>query len=168
MKKTIFAAALLAAALAHGGGADKAANLLKGLEGFRPSVYKCEAGKPTIGYGFTSAAMVGKGYVTEAEADAELRRICKEIEGRLRAELGEGNILTADETAAVVSFVYNVGWGSFKNSTMFRLLKSGRRGAAVGAEFRKWVYVRKGGRRVVSKGLAARRHKEAMTFLAAA
>ena len=163
MKKTIFAAALLAAALAHGGGADKAANLLKGLEGFLPSVYKCAAGRDTIGYGFTEGRLLARGRMTEGEATAELERICGEIAVRLRKE--GGIILNPSEEAAVVSFVYNVGWGAFKSSTMFRLLKAGRRGAAIGAEFRKWVYVTKGGKKVVSKGLASRRAEEARMFM---
>lgn len=150
---------------AYGKTTDKATALIKGFEGFRSFVYTCEAGKPTIGYGFTSAAMVGKGYITEAEASAELARICGSITAKLRSELGNGNVLLPHEEAAVVSFIYNVGWTNFKNSTMCRLLKEGKRGAVVGVEFRKWVYVTKGGKKVVSNGLRNRRTKEAMTFL---
>lgn len=170
MKKLLIvtATALLAMATAYGASTEQAAELLKGFEGFRPSVYKCEAGKPTIGYGFTSAAMVGKEHITEGEASAELSRLCDGIVANLRKELGKGNILKPNEEAAVVSFIYNVGWGAFKSSTMFRLLKDGKRGAAVGAEFRKWVYVTKDGKKVVSKGLANRRSKEAATFLGVA
>ena len=167
MKKLLIltATALLAMSTALGASPDKAAELLKGLEGFRPSVYKCEAGKPTIGYGFTSKAMVGRGRMTEAEASAELSRICGRIRARLRAELGKGNRLSPNEEAAVVSFIYNVGWANFRGSTMCRLLKQGRRGAAVAAEFRRWVYVTKGGRKTASRGLRNRRAKEAAVFL---
>lgn len=162
----IVTAALLAmASNTYGATTDKATALLKGFEGFRPSVYTCEAGKATIGYGFTSAAMVGKGHITEAEASAELSRLCDSIAAKLRSELGKGNALLPNEEAAVVSFIYNVGWTNFKNSTMCRLLKEGKRGAIVGLEFRKWVYVSKGGKKVVSDGLRNRRMKEAMTFL---
>ena len=163
-RMTIAVIAAVAAATAASGKTD-AARLVKGFEGFRPSVYKCEAGRATIGYGFTSAKMVAKGRMTETEASAELARVCGEIEAMLRKELGKGNELKPNEAAAVVSFIYNVGWDAFKKSTMCRLLKEGKRGAAVGREFRKWVYVRKGGKRTVSKGLSIRRHKEAMTFL---
>lgn len=160
------ATALLAMAYtAMGDTIDKASTLLKGFEGFRPSVYKCEAGKDTIGYGFTSKELIAKGRMTEAEASAELKRICEDIALKLRAELGNGNILTASEEAAIVSFVYNVGWYNFKTSTLCRLLKEGRRGAVIGVELRRWVYVTKGGKKVVSKGLAKRRDKEARTFL---
>lgn len=166
MKKILVTAtALLAMATAYGASTEQAAELLKGFEGFRPSVYKCEAGKDTIGYGFTSKELIAKGRMTEADASAELKRICEGIALKLRAELGNGNTLTASEEAAIVSFIYNVGWFNFKNSTLCRLLKEGRRGAVIGVELRKWVYVTKGGKKVVSKGLAKRRDKEAMTFL---
>ena len=167
MKKLmIVTTALLAMAYtAMGDTIDKASTLIKGFEGFRPSVYTCEAGKPTIGYGFTSAVMVGKGHMTEAEAAAELSRLCDSITAKLRKALGKGNTLKPHEEAAVVSFIYNVGWTNFLDSTMFRLLKEGRRGAVVGAEFRKWVYVTKGGKKVVSNGLTRRRLKESTTFL---
>ena len=145
------------------GACSRAAGLLKGFEGFRPSIYKCEAGRDTIGYGFTEGRLLARGRMTEGEATAELERICGEIAGRLRKE--GGIILNPSEEAAVVSFVYNVGWGAFKSSMMFRLLKAGRRGAAIGAEFRKWVYVTKGGKKVVSKGLASRRAEEARVFM---
>ena len=144
---------------------DKAIGLLKGFEGFRPTVYKCEAGKATIGYGFTSKELVAKKQMSETEASAELARICKGIAVQLRKEIGTAKPLTAAQEAAVVSFIYNVGWANFKNSTMCRLLKEGKRGAVIGAEFRKWVYVTKDGKKVVSKGLANRRAKEARTFL---
>lgn len=167
MKKLmVVSTALLAMAYtAMGGTIDKVSALLKGLEGFRPSVYKCEAGKDTIGYGFTSKELIAKGRMTETEASAELKRICEDITIKLRAELGNGNILTENEEAAIVSFIYNVGWRNFKTSTLCRLLKEGRRGAIIGVELRKWVYVTKGGKKVVSKGLANRRGKEVMMFL---
>lgn len=158
------AAAIVLAFNANGKTANDAVALLKGFEGFRPTVYKCVAGKDTIGYGFTSKDMVKRGRMTEKEASAELQRLCNAIAARLRAELGEGNQLTANEEAAVVSFIYNVGWANFKNSTMCRLLKEGKRGAVIGAEFRKWVYVTTNGKKVVSKGLKNRRTKEASVF----
>ena len=144
---------------------DKASTLLKGFEGFRPSVYKCEAGKDTIGYGFTSKELIAKGRMTEEEASVELKRICEGIAKNLREELGNGNTLTASEEAAIVSFIYNVGWYNFKTSTLCRLLKEGRRGAVVGVELRKWVYVTKDGKKMESKGLAKRRGEEARAFL---
>lgn len=159
-------AVLMSASMVAGCGAEAGTvGFVKRAEGFRATVYRDAAGRKTIGYGFTSDRMVGRGRLSEAEAAAELKRICRSITLRLRAELG-GKRLSASEETAVVSFIYNVGWANFKASTMCRLLKSGKRGEAVASEFSKWIYVTKGGRKVVSKGLKARREKERRKFLA--
>ena len=163
MKKIAMIAAACLALAANGGTIDRAAAMIKRSEGFRPSVYRCEAGRKTIGYGFTSAALVSKGTMTEAEASAELNKICGEIVKGLRADLGTS--LKESEEAAIVSFIYNVGWGNYKASSLRRLLKEGRRGAIVGIEFRRWVYVRKGKSKVVCRGLAIRRAREARCFM---
>lgn len=142
----------------------RAATFLKSIEGFRPTAYTDAAGNLTIGYGFTSADMVGKGYLSEVEASAALYDICHDISTRLRAELG-GQRLTVAEEAALISFIYNVGWYNFKTSTMCRLLKEGKRGKVVADEFLRWVYVTKGGRKVVCDGLKIRRARERMQFM---
>lgn len=144
--------------------ATKAAAFLKTVEGFRPTEYKDSVGNRTIGYGFTSSAMLGKGRLTEAEASVELSRICRGISAKLRAELGNQRLSVAEESA-VISFIYNVGWANFKASTMCRLLKGGKRGKVVADEFNRWVYVTKGGRKVVCDGLKTRRAKERQRFM---
>ena len=164
-KSIILALAAIATAALTSSGADRAVELLKGFEGFRAKPYLCEAGRKTIGYGFTSKEWTSRKSVSESEAAKELKRLADGIAAKLRAELGEGNRLTANEEAAVVSFIYNIGWWNFKNSTMCRLLKEGRRGAVVAAEFHRWVYVTKDGRKTVSEGLKNRRRKEARCFL---
>ena len=161
---TIVVAAIVMAALTSNG-SDKAIELLKTFEGFQSSPYFCEAGKKTIGYGFTSANWTARKSITEKEATEELKRLTDGIAVKLRKELGEENALTPSEEAAVISFIYNVGWSNFKGSTMCRLLKEGKRGAVIGAEFHRWVYVTKGGKKVVSKGLVNRRYKEAVCFM---
>ena len=146
--------------------AQTTADFIKKFEGYRDTVYTCAAGKKTIGYGFTDASVVAKGRITRAEADKELNRICNTIAARVRREVakGKGKPMTAKEETAIVSFVYNVGWHNFKRSTLLRLLKQGKRGAAIGAELRKWKYVTANGRKTVSKGLAKRRNAEAAMF----
>ena len=145
--------------------ADKAAALLKAVEGFHPVPYYDEGGRRTIGYGFTSPRLLRKGRVTEREASAELVRICRNLSSLIRSELGQCNQLTIAEESAVISFVYNVGWWNFKNSRMCRLLKQGKRGEIVGNEFLRWVYVARGGTRRKSNGLIIRRSKERNRFL---
>lgn len=146
--------------------AQTTADFIKKFEGYRASAYTCAAGKKTIGYGFTDASVVAKGRITKDEADKELTRLCNSIAAKVRSEIakGKGKPLTAKEETAIVSFVYNVGWHNFKRSTLLRLLKQGKRGAAIGAELRKWKYVTANGRKTVSKGLARRRNAEAAMF----
>ena len=168
MKKTIATAIIAAFASASAFGADgveMAVSMLKGFEGFRSTVYKCQAGRDTIGYGFTDNSWTSRKRVTEKEAAEELKRIAKGISAKLRDELGQANTLKPCEEAAVISFVFNVGWGNFKSSTLCRLLKEGKRGAVVAVQFHRWVYVTTGGEKVVSRGLTTRRYKEAATFL---
>lgn len=165
MKRYIIILAAVAFVSLTSSGADMAADLLKGLEGFQSSSYLCEAGRPTIGYGFTSRELVAKGYITRKEADKELDRTCRAIANKLHKELGAKTILAPHEEAALVSFIFNVGWGNFKSSTMCAMLKKGVRGAAIGAEFHRWVYITKNGRKVESRGLCKRRKKEAQMFL---
>ena len=143
--------------------ATKAVGFLKGIEGFRAVPYLDASGKRAIGYGFTSASMIRKGLLTEREASVELMRLCRTISRQLRAELGSQR-LTVREEAALISFIYNVGWYNFRASTMCRLLKEGKRGEEVSREFGKWVYVTKNGRKVICKGLQARREKERRWF----
>ena len=142
----------------------KAATFLKTVEGFRSTAYDDAAGNRTIGYGFTSADMIGKGRISEGEASVELARICRSLSSKLRTELG-GQRLTVAEEAALISFIYNIGWSNFKGSTMCRLLKEGKRGRVVADEFNKWVYVTKGGRKVVCDGLKTRRAMERQRFM---
>lgn len=164
MALAMMATAFLALHPQRADAVDRAAKFLKTVEGFSATAYSDVAGKSTIGYGFTSKAMIGKGRISEREASAELSRLCRAISARLRAELGRQK-LTVSEEAAVISFIYNVGWENFRSSTMCRLLKEGKRGSVVAAEFARWVYVTKGNRKVVCKGLKIRREKERRAFL---
>ena len=142
-----------------------AEGLIKQIEGFRHGVYTDQSGRQAIGYGFVSADMVRKGWITEGEASAELRRICRRISVKLREELSGGKPLTAQEEAALVSFIYNVGWSNFRTSAMLRKLKAGRRGLSVADEFSRWVYVTRDGRKMKSLGLSVRRDIERGLFL---
>ena len=161
MERILIAAAILPLAL-FGGTADA---FIKDIEGFRRTRYTDQSGKMAIGYGFTDAAQVRKWSISERDAAAELKRRCDAISARLRKRVGEGNPLTPNEEAAVVSLIYNVGWRAFLGSRMWELLKGGERGEAVANEFYRWVYVRRDGRRFVSRGLAKRRELERGLFL---
>lgn len=162
MKRFLIVAAISALSLpAYCNGS---ADFVKRYEGFRTSAYRCTAGIKTIGYGFTANHMVAKGSITRVDADKELKRLCDEVAEKLRREL-RGQRLTKGEEMAVVSFAYNIGWGNFKTSRVLALLKQGKRGSIVAEEIRKWVYVTKGGKKLVCKGLKVRRLREAAMFV---
>lgn len=165
MKKIMIMGATLfyGIATAQADSISQAATLLKELEGFRATTY-IDVEKRAIGYGFSSEKWTSKGRITEEEASAELTRICTAIAEKVRAEIGKETLTPAQE-AAIISFVYNVGWNNFVTSSLCKKLKEGYRGAVVGVEFKKWVYITKGGKKVRSKGLDKRRIKEVHKFL---
>jgi lysozyme len=69
-------------------------------------------------------------------------------------------LLTPNQVAALVSFVYNVGVGALKSSTLRKRILAGRMDD-VPAEFLKWD--KAGGRKL--KGLTRRREAEASCFM---
>lgn len=99
------------------GNLDNTINFLKQHEGFRDTTYKDGSGIPTIGYGFTDPALVKKGKISIAEADARLRKEVLAREAFLSRmtnwdKLGEG------AKTALRSYYYNYPAG-FKDTTKF-------------------------------------------------
>jgi lysozyme len=91
---------------------DELLELIKYFEGFSPTVYRCEAGVDTIGYGITDPAIVRMGEITEDTATKLLR---EEIALHLSYvdELVEREI-TPQQRNALASFSFNCGKGSLK------------------------------------------------------
>ena len=85
---------------------DKLVELLKIHEGFRAKVYKCTAGKLTIGYGLN---VEDKG-LTEAQAEYLLRDHLAELRGNLGA-LPWFQTLDDVRQAVVIDMAYNLGIG---------------------------------------------------------
>lgn len=108
----------------------KAVDLIIQFEGFKSKPYKCPAGIPTIGYGLTSYPDTGEKVtmkddpITEAEAQAFLREFLRTIEAGLLARFGDK--LTQNQFDALVSWVYNLGFGNLDASTLSRKLKEGK------------------------------------------
>jgi lysozyme len=69
--------------------------------------------------------------------------------------------LTDHQKAALFSFVYNLGCGAFRKSTLLKKLNAGDKAGAA-REFLKWDHA--GGRRLA--GLTRRRESESEEFLA--
>jgi len=101
---------------------SKAAELIKGFEGFSPKAYLCPAGVPTIGYGHTGNVRP-EDTVTQTEADALLEKDLEKFEAGVRKLVKVP--LNDNQFAALVSFAYNVGLGNLGTSTLLKQLNEG-------------------------------------------
>ena len=130
--------------------------LIKKFEGLRLAAYLDSVGIPTIGYGRTKGVKMGD-TCTADEAEAFLRDDLAKAEKCVNGAVTAA--LTQHEFDALVSFVYNLGCGNFRKSTLLRLLNEERHDEAA-LEFRKWD--RAGGQ--VLAGLTRRRMAEERLF----
>jgi len=136
--------------------------LIKKAEGFAPIPYFCPAGKKTIGYGHV--ILPGEefpSHITEEEATDLLIKDLAE-----RFEPAVEKLVTVDLTHgqfdALVSFVFNLGPGNLKMSTLLKKLNAGDCDGAAN-EFMKWT--RAAGK--VLPGLVKRRADEKELFMEA-
>lgn len=133
-----------------------AKDLIKQYEGLKLEAYLCPAGIPTIGYGHTMGVKLGQ-KITEGQAntflDQDYLLAEKEVKGAVKVPL------TENQLGALTSFVFNLGIGKLKGSTLLRLLNQGLYEDAA-AKFEQWVY---GGGKVLP-GLVARRAAEKKLF----
>ncbi len=129
---------------------------LKSFEGCRLQAYQDAAKVWTIGYGHTKGVKKGDN-ITQVEAEAYLREDVEEVEGQI---LALNLNLTQPQFDALVSFVYNVGIGAFKESTLLRFIREGRSENDIKKQFCSWVY--SNGRTL--PGLVRRREWESIRF----
>jgi lysozyme len=134
----------------------KGIELIKKFEGFKGDAYCCPAGVLTIGYGFTTDVKLGD-KITKEEADkrliSELGYFERVIEKHVKV------VLSQNQFDALVSFVFNVGEGAFKKSTLLKNLNNGLYNT-VPAQLLRW---NKAGKNVLA-GLTRRRQAEGMLF----
>ena len=129
---------------------------LKSFEGCRLQAYQDAAKVWTIGYGHTKGVRRGDS-ITQEKAEAYLREDVEEVEGQI---LALNLNLTQPQFDALVSFVYNVGIGAFKESTLLRFIREGRSENDIKKQFCSWVY--SNGRTL--PGLVKRREWESIRF----
>lgn len=91
-------------------------NLIKEFEGFRPTPYKCPAGKNTIGYGHVIEAKPFLTRVTEEEAELILRNELRRVEVYLNSVIKRDVNITQGMFDAMASLVFNWGYGNFGKS----------------------------------------------------
>ena len=135
---------------------EKARELIKEFEGFRETAYKCPAGIWTIGYGWTHGVKGGDTITQEKASELveqEVMKIAEQIKTVLSEEVFAK--LTENQVCALIDFVYNLGLGNFKESTLYKMIKGGQIMEA-GNQFERLV--KAGGK--VLPGLVKRREAE--------
>lgn len=126
--------------------------LIKQFEGLRLEAHLCPAGIWTIGYGHTSDVSPNS-FITIQEADEYLHRDVAAIE----MQLNKLNLsLRQCQWDAIVSFVFNIGIGNFKASTLLAKIRINPDDNSIIDEFLRWVYAN--GK--VMRGLQKRRLTE--------
>lgn len=109
--------------------------LIKAFEGLKLNAYRCAAGVWTIGYGHTLGVNPGD-TLTEQAADLFLRQDAAVAEASVNRYVNVP--LTQKQFNALVSFVFNLGSGNFRNSTLLKKLNAGDYQGA-GEELLRWV-----------------------------
>ncbi|HEX7389799.1 MAG TPA: lysozyme, partial [Acidiphilium sp.] len=117
-----------------------AAKLVEPFEGFRAEPYRDPAGVWTIGFGSTRdgggmPVSAATGPVTRQQAlllvERDLVAASMEVQRHVTVPLN------ANQQAALIDFVYNLGAGNFRASTLLRLLNAGDFTQATG-QFARW------------------------------
>lgn len=129
--------------------------LIKEHEGYRDTAYRCPAGEWTIGFGHTSGVKEGQ-RCTPMDAGRWLKEDIAAAEREVSFQT-QGVPLRQCQYDALVSFVYNLGAGNFRKSTLLKKVRENPDNPSIRCEFGRWIYA--GGR--VSSGLVNRREAEA-------
>lgn len=132
-----------------------ALRLVKHFEGLYQRAYLCPAGVPTIGWGSTGQDVQLGDVWTVEQCE---RRLCRDLAKCQIDALRYSPSLTNDERAlsAIISFIYNLGSGAYRGSTLRKRINAGDRDGAR-AQIVRW---NKAGGRVL-RGLSLRREAEA-------
>lgn len=137
---------------------NKGIELIKHFEGCELEAYKCPAGVWTIGYGHIKGVKEGM-KITEHQAEEMLKSELHEYEGYINDYVTVP--LNQNQFDAMVSWVYNLGGGNLRASTLLKVLNAGDYDG-VPAQMLRW---NKAGGKVL-EGLTRRRQAEADLFVA--
>ena len=129
---------------------------VKEWEGLRLKAYKCPGDVWTIGYGHTRGVTAGM-TCTAAEAMQWLLSDLDEASGYVDRYVTVP--LSVNQRGALTSFVFNLGAGTFRKSSLLTELNKGNYS---GASSKFGLYVKSGG--VVLSGLVKRRAEERAIF----
>jgi lysozyme len=124
--------------------------------------YRCPAGKWTCGWGNTKGVRSGTVW-TRTEAEEKLLEAIREHEHVVKQHVTVP--LTQGQYDALTSFVYNLGAGNFRSSTLLKKLNQGLYDE-VPEQLMRWNKARVDGKLTPLKGLTRRRAAEAAIFSA--
>lgn len=138
-------------------------DIIKEFEGWYPKAYKDPVGVWTIGWGTTGIDAQPGRVITKEQGTEFLRRDLIEVEDQVKTVVKVA--LNQYQFDALCSFVYNVGIGNLKKSTMLKMINRGNFDAAAG-QFGLYNHARDRdtGRYIVLAGLTRRRAEEAALF----
>jgi len=142
-------------------------DLIKRFEGLHKvqkngmvSSYICPAGKWTIGYGSTKGIRSGM-KMTVDECELRLLEDLRAAEADVKRYVTVP--LTQGQYDALVSFVFNLGAGNFRSSTLLKKLNQGLYNDCP-EQIMRWNKARVDGKLTVLNGLTRRRAAEAAIF----
>ena len=130
---------------------------LKAFEGLLLKATRDVGGVLTIGYGHTGRDVREGDRISKYWADDLLRRDIEKVEAQVN-DLGVAK--TQGQFDALVSFVFNLGIGNLKKSTLLKVIREGGSKNQIRKEFKRWVYA--AGKKL--RGLEKRREWEAKRF----
>lgn len=131
-------------------------NFIKEVEGCKLTAYQDSAGVWTIGYGHTKNVKRGD-VITQPKANLflseDIRFAKKVLENEVKV------VLNDNQKTALISFIFNVGVGAFKKSTLLKKLNNEQYNE-VPKELMRWIYATVNNQKVIVEGLKNRRTKE--------
>lgn len=136
---------------------ENAEKLLESFEGCVLEAYRDIRGIPTIGYGHTRGVKMGDMITGETAGLLLLEDLDVAVDAINDAVKVP---LTQNQFDALCSFVYNIGVGAFRSSTMLKRINAGDFAGAA-AEFPRW----KRAGAIESPGLLRRRMAEQALFM---
>ena len=136
---------------------DEGMEIIKDSESRKLKAYLCPAKIWTIGWGHTGKEVYEGLTITKEKADYFLRQDLEVAKNEIRKSVKVP--LNENQYSALCSFIFNIGIGNFRSSTLLRKLNAkDYRGASL--EFTRWIF--SNGKPLT--GLIVRREKERVLF----
>jgi len=130
-------------------------------EGLKLTAYRCPANILTIGYGHTGKDVTPGLTITKERAIELLKSDIAWAEDCVNKNLSN---LNQNQFDALVSFVFNVGSGSFQSSTLLKRAKVNPNDSSIAGEFAKYNKANQNGALAPLPGLTERRKNESNLY----